>query len=48
MNLTALILLILQPTIDDKAGLSGVGGAKVVGDDALVTALVSEGDMSKV
>lgn len=37
-----------QPTVDDDAGLAGVGGAKVVGDDALVASLVREGDSPQV
>lgn len=37
-----------KATIDDEAGLGGVGGAKVVGDDALVSALVGEGDVPQV
>jgi len=37
-----------EPTVDDKAGLVGVGGAEVVGDDALVPALVGEGDVAQV
>ena len=35
-------------TVDSEAGLAGVGGAKVVGDDALVAALVREGDVAQV
>lgn len=37
-----------SPTIDNDAGLAGVGWTKVVGDDALVTALVCESDMPQV
>lgn len=37
-----------QHTIDDELGLARVGGAKVVGDDALVTALVGKGDVAQV
>lgn len=36
------------PTVDDEPGLAGVGGAKVVGDDALVTTFVCKGDLSQV
>jgi len=35
-------------TVDGEAGLAGVGGAKVVGDDALVAALVGEGHVTQV
>lgn len=38
----------MRPTVDDEARSAGVGGAKVVGDDALVAALVSEGDVPQV
>lgn len=37
-----------QRTVDDEACLVGVGRAKVVGDDTLVTALVCEGDFTQV
>lgn len=37
-----------QHTVDNEARFAGVGGAKVVGDDALVAALVSEGDVPQV
>ena len=37
-----------KPTINGEARLAGVGGAKVVGDDALVTALVGEGYAAQV
>lgn len=35
-------------TVDSEAGLGRVGGAKVVGDDALVSTLVGEGHMTQV
>lgn len=38
----------LPLTINGEAGLVGVGGAEVVGDDALVAALVREGDVPQV
>lgn len=35
-------------TINSESSLVGVGGAKVVGDDALVSALVGKGDVAEV
>lgn len=41
-------LIYWRPTVDNEAHFAGVGGAKVVGDDALVAAFVGEGDAPQV
>ena len=40
--------VICKPTVDAEAGFVRVGGAEVVGDDALVFPLLLEGDVSEV
>lgn len=40
--------VVLKPTINNEACFVGVGGTKVVCDDALVTALVGESYMPQV